>query len=83
MPPQRALLVGTLDPAQRTCLHAVTSAEEVTGAGLERERPQERIGATAWNNRLKDLFGKRLLQRKKRGREQVYFPVVREIEFDG
>ncbi len=82
-PPQRALLVGTLDPAQRICLDAVTRAEEVTGAGLERERPEEGIGATAWNNRLKDLFEKRLLQREKRGREQVYFPVVREIEFDG
>lgn len=82
-PPRRALLIGSLDPAQRTCLDAVAEAGEVTGAALERERPDEKIGATAWNNRLKDLFQKRLIQREKRGREQVYFPVVREIRFDG
>lgn len=82
-PPRRALLVGRLDPGQSMCLRAVTEAEEVTGAALERERPEEGIGATAWNNRLRDLFQKRLIQREKRGREQVYFPVVREIEFDG
>ncbi len=81
--PRRALLIGRLDPGQRTCLDAVTEAGEVTGAALERERPDEGIRATAWNNRLRDLFQKRLIQREKRGREQVYFPVVREIEFDG
>ena len=80
---RRASLVGTLDPAQRTCLEAVTKAAGVTGAGLERQQPGERIGATAWNNRLKDLFQKRLIQRERRGREQVYFPVVREVRLDG
>lgn len=83
MPPLRALLVGNLDPAQRTCLEVVTAAREVTGAGLERDHPQEGIGATAWNNRLKDLFEKRLIRREKRGREQVYSSVVQEVEFDG
>jgi hypothetical protein len=82
-PPRRAKLVGDLDPGQRTTLEAVLEVGEVTGAELERRRPGEKIRATAWNNRLKDLHEKRLLRRQRRGREQVYAPVVKEIELDG
>ena len=54
---------------------------EATGAELERREPGgERVKATAWNNRLKDLYEKRLLRRAKRGREQVYTPVVPEVQ---
>jgi hypothetical protein len=56
---------------------------EITGAELERQFPEETIKATAWNNRLKDLHNMRLLRREKRGREQVYSPVVAEIAFNG
>jgi hypothetical protein len=82
-PPRRAVLVGNLDPGQRATLEAVLELGEVTGAGLERRRPQEKVRATAWNNRLKDLYEKRLLRRERRGREQVYCPVAKEIRLDG
>ncbi len=82
-PPRRATLVGLLDPGQRTTLEALLELKEVTGAELEREKPEEGIKATAWNNRLKDLYEKRLLRRQKRGREQVYSPVVREVILNG
>jgi predicted transcriptional regulator len=61
----------------------VLEAGEVTGAELERLRPQDATKATAWNNRLKDLNKKRLLQRRKQGREQVYYPVIKEIVVNG
>jgi hypothetical protein len=79
--PHTAQLVGKLDVAQRETLDAVTKAGTVTGAELERQH--DGVRATAWNNRLKDLYHKRLLQRVKRGREQVYSPVVAEVTIDG
>jgi hypothetical protein len=83
LPIRRATLVGSLDPAQRSTLDAVMDFREVTGAELERQKPEAEIRATAWNNRLKDLHERRLLRRIKRGREQVYFPVVEAIELNG
>lgn len=83
LPPRTATIAGPLDPAQRKTLEAVLASGEITGAELERQRPEEKIKATAWNNRLKELHDMRLLRREKRGREQVYSPVVAEIVFDG
>jgi hypothetical protein len=83
LPPHAATIAGPLDPAQRKTLEAVLASKEVTGAELERQKPDEKIGATAWNNRLRELHDMRLLRREKRGREQVYSPVVEEIAFNG
>ena len=73
-PEGRATLIGSLDPSLRRTLDAVLRSRQITGAELERKFPEEGVGATAWNNRLKDLHTKRLLVRTKRGREQVYSP---------
>lgn len=80
-PPKSAKLVGSLDAGQLDTLKTVLKMPEVTGAELHSKRKD--IQATAWNNRLKDLHGKRLLRRQKRGREQVYSPVVKEITVHG
>lgn len=81
--PTKAVLLGSLDPGQASTLRAVLEHGEVTGAELERRSPQESTKATAWNNRLKDLYVKRLLRRCKQGREILYSPVVKEIAFNG
>ncbi len=81
--PIKAVLIGTLDPGQLSTLKAVLEHGEITGAELERLQPADSTKATAWNNRLKDLYKKRLLCRRKQGREQVYFPVVKEIIVNG
>lgn len=78
--PKAANLVGSLDAGQRATLDAVLKGAEVTGAALD---GREGVRATAWNNRLKDLYQKRLIRREKRGREQVYSPVVAEVSLDG
>lgn len=77
--PRSAVLVGSLDPGQRTTLEALMQVAEATGAELERQRPGDGVKATAWNNRLKDLYEKRLLRRVRHGREQRYSPVVKEV----
>jgi hypothetical protein len=81
--PRSAELIGPLDLAQRATLGAVLKHGEVTGAKLERITRSENVQATAWNNRLRDLFEKRLIRRRKAGREQIYFPVVKEVIFHG
>ncbi|MBN9119921.1 MAG: hypothetical protein J0I06_12295 [Planctomycetes bacterium] len=82
--PPRAVLIGSLDPGQRATLEALMKYPDVTGAELERREPGgEKVRATAWNNRLKDLFEKRLLRRVKRGREHLYSPVVPEVVLNG
>ncbi|HEY3966566.1 MAG TPA: hypothetical protein VGM05_18535 [Planctomycetaceae bacterium] len=78
--PKSASLVGNLDVGQKATLIAVVKGSKVTGAALD---GQEGVKGTAWNNRLKDLYQKRLIRREKRGREQVYSPVVGEINFNG
>lgn len=83
IPPQKAKLVGPLDSGQRSTLEAVLHFRETTGADLERNNKGEKVKATAWNNRLKDLYSKRLLRREKRGREQHYSAVVKEIKLHG
>jgi len=80
LPSDTAYLLGDLDDRQKATLNSVQNSNGVTGAGLERLRIEEGIKATAWNNRLKDLFDRRLIRRKQRGREQVYHPVVPRLE---
>ena len=78
VPSKSASLVGPLDPGQWETLDAVLKLGEATGVALEREYPD--VKATAWNNRLRDLYErKRLLKRQKQGREQVYRPVVGDL----
>jgi hypothetical protein len=83
LPPHHGTLIGQLDPGQRSTLEAVLELGETTGANLERKRPAAGVKATAWNNRLKDLYSKRLLRRERQGREQVYSPVIKEIKLNG
>lgn len=72
-------LVGTLDAKQLETLESVIAKPGVTGAKLASHETK----ATAWNNRLKDLFMRRLLRREKRGREHTYWPLVEEVNLDG
>jgi len=81
--PIRAVLLGSLDPGQESTLKAVMEHGETTGAALQRVCRQGSPKATAWNNRLKDLYLKRLLRRRKQGREMFYTPIVKEITFNG
>jgi hypothetical protein len=80
--PRSAVLIGSLESGQRSTLDAVQTFGEVTGVQLEQDI-HDGVQATAWNNRLRDLFNKRLIRRERRGREQVYSRLAQEIVFDG
>src|SRR5215472_6877691 len=49
VPPRHAIVVGPLDPGQRSTLEALVELRAVTGAELERQRPKDKVKATAWN----------------------------------
>ena len=66
---------------QRATLAVAQEVGEATGAKLANERKDEGTKATAWNNRLRDLYNKRLLRRRKEGREQIYSPIAKEIVY--
>jgi hypothetical protein len=79
----KASLVGTLDPGQVETLSVVQEMGEVTGAELAMKRSDLGTKGPAWNNRLRDLFEKRLLRRRKQGREQIYQTLVPEVIING
>jgi len=81
--PHRAVLIGRLEPTMVRTLDAVLKRGPSTGAELKRASRDDEIGATAWNNRLKELHARRLLRRERQGREQRYFAVVPEVAYDG
>lgn len=81
--PTVASLFGTLDPGQRETLEMVLERGEVTGVALAGGDKSKSLSGAAWNNRLRDLNLKRLLRRRREGREQIYWPVVSEVQFNG
>lgn len=83
-PLRSATLVGNVDGYLKETLQALVNAGgSATGADLARTQSDTNIQATAWNNRLKELHDKRLLVRRKEGRQQIYSPLAREVKFDG
>jgi len=79
----RTRLIGTLDAGQQETLRAVEELGEVTGAELALKKPALKTSGPAWNNRLRDLHEKRLIRRRKVGREQIYKSVMPEVIIDG
>ena len=78
------VLYGTLDPGQRRRCRAVLDRGEVTGVALATERTKAKgLSGAAWNNRLRDLNVKRVLRRRREGREQIYSAVLPEVQING
>jgi hypothetical protein len=74
-----ASVAGCIDEVLLRTLFYVVDAGEATASTLCEEHADEGIAATGWNNRLADLFERRLLSKSKSGRSLVYKPVVQEI----
>jgi hypothetical protein len=72
-------LVGPLDPTLEETLRIVVKRGEVTGADLGRDREEAGIGPTGWNNRLRELYERRLVFRKNVGRKQLYSAIAKEV----
>ncbi|MGK9233399.1 STAS-like domain-containing protein [Inquilinus limosus] len=71
-----AHLLGDLEPAQRTTFDAVLELGAVTAPELAARFPDQRIGPTAWNNRLSGLAAKGLLVERRIGKAKSFSPLL-------
>ncbi|MEQ1735321.1 MAG: hypothetical protein ABL886_02680 [Rhodoglobus sp.] len=73
-------VLGRLDDALTITLAALTSEGSSTAPQLCEKYPQRNvIKATAWNNRLADLYRHRLVTRERAGRQWIYGAIAKEL----
>jgi hypothetical protein len=77
-----ARLLGPLDPALQETLDLLIRMRQATATELHNADAAKRT-VNAWNNRLSDLFYRRLARRSKVGRHWVYEPVAPEVHTHG
>ena len=70
-----AALIGELDPPQRTTFDVVMSLGSATARQLAAQLGGEKIGPTAWNNRLSALAAKGLLVERRSGKTKSFSPL--------
>lgn len=71
-----AQLIGELDPAQRSTFEAVIELGAITAPELAARFASQKIGPTAWNNRLSALATKGLLVERKQGKAKSFSPLL-------
>ena len=80
---QRAIpsahLYGSLDRALLETLRLLLVVGEATAPDLHRREKGPGIAVTAWNNRLNDLFARRLVRRQRDGRQWVFRAVAEPV----
>ena len=75
--PAAVQLLGHLDEKQRQTLDAVVELGQADASTLaSRYQDKEKVGPTAWNNRLAALASKGLVIERQRGRAKFYRPVM-------
>ena len=74
-----ARLHGELDPALKTTLDVLLRRGAASATELH-AKGGESIAITAWNNRLADLYAKRLVMRRRAGKQWLYEPISREFD---
>jgi len=74
-------VLGKLDPTAAKTLKAIKGLHEFTAYDLQERFPKEGVNATAWNNRLVELFRLRLLRRRKQGKFWKYQPVADHLTY--
>jgi len=71
-----ACLIGELDSTQRATFDAVAASGAATAPELAARSPEQKIGATAWNNRLSGLAAKGLLVERRLGKTKSFSPLL-------
>jgi hypothetical protein len=75
--PDSPELLGELEPKQHLALNLLREAGEADVATLQSlDRSGERVGHTAWNNRLAALAAKGVVIETQRGRVKRYRPIL-------
>ena len=71
-----ARLIGELDPAQRSTFDVARELGTITAPELAARFTDQRIGSTAWKNRLSALASKGLLVERKQGKSKSFSPLL-------
>jgi len=71
-----ARIIGELDPAQRATFDTVAHLGAATAPELAAQSSGNRIGPTAWNNRLSALAAKGLLVERRGGKTKSFSPLL-------
>jgi hypothetical protein len=70
--PSNVQLIGRLDEKQRLAFDLIKHLGEADAGELQRHHSEDRVGTTAWNNRLSALVSKGLIMPFPRGRAKTY-----------
>lgn len=78
----RARVLGSLESKQAEALRLVIEAGAIDAPSLARDQKNsERVGTTAWNNRLSALARKALVVSTPQGRSVVFRPVLKGLSY--
>lgn len=72
-------ILGELDAAQMSTIQLIRNHHPISAPELAKLRPDDKIGTTAWNNRLATLTAKGMLKEVKQGKTKLFSPVMEAI----
>lgn len=74
--PRDPHVLGELDAAQMQTLQLIIEHGPISAPELAKLRPDDKVGTTAWNNRLATLAAKGVLMELKTGKTKMFAPVM-------
>lgn len=72
-------ILGELDMGQMSTIQLVGRHHPISAPELAKLRPDDKIGTTAWNNRLATLAAKGMLKEARHGKTKLFSPVMEVI----
>ena len=72
-------ILGELDAGQMNTIQIISQHHPISAPELAKLRPDDKIGTTAWNNRLATLSAKGMLKEMRHGKTKLFSPVMETI----
>lgn len=72
-------ILGELDAGQMSTIQLIAAHHPISAPDLAKLRPDDKIGTTAWNNRLATLSAKGMLKEVRHGKTKLFSPVMEAI----
>ena len=72
-------ILGELDAGQMSTIQLIGQHHPISAPELAKLRPDDKIGTTAWNNRLATLSAKGMLKEVRHGKTKLFSPVMEAI----
>lgn len=72
-------ILGELDAGQLSTIHLIAKHHPISAPELAKLRPDDKIGTTAWNNRLATLSAKGMLKEVRHGKTKLFSPVMEAV----